>query len=513
MKSQWKNIMYWGFTLVFWLVTFGAWITVPEAVSLNITLLMIGISLVFFKLVWDKKKLIGFARDIKAKSLFNLFVSSFLLVCIWALINYLGMKDLWSLNITQDKRLELSEQTQVLAKSLGEVKVSLITKRERWPFFLPLINKVKKLNKNIDFHAYDLDLKPSLIEKYKLDGIDALVLEDQQKKVVTYFEKNKRGEQVIVNALLRFSQEKPKVITFSQGHGEYSLFDKGNQGLSYLAEKLGEQNFIVNEVDLSKRQIAKETSMLVIWGSKRPMRDEEIEKIKMFLAGGGQLLIAQGPSFGKDHFQKMRDFIKDWDLVLTNTMIIDKLSPTQGMEASIAQIQKFNKSHGVFKNFEGKLYFPLTSPLSVTHAHEKKRAILMAESEVFPASWGEANLNSIKEGVVSFDKDKDIPGPLGVMASSQQTEIPFAGVTVIGSSSFALNNYMAQTAHFKTLLNIISWQLGLDDLILKDREALKREPIILSQKHLYLIFYFAVLLLPLLFFISALYFYLRKRSL
>ena len=94
-------------------------------------------------------------------------------------------------------------------------------------------------------------------------------------KVTTYFKEGVRVEETLVNALLRLTQEKPKEVYFSQGHGEFQISDQGNQGLSYLAEKLVEQNFVVGGLDLSKEDIPPKTSLFVLWGVKRPFLSNE----------------------------------------------------------------------------------------------------------------------------------------------------------------------------------------------------------------------------------------------
>lgn len=514
MNKNLFNKLYWLGTLLFWLVTFSAWIVTPESIILNSALLVIGLALIGIRIFWDRENFKKLALEINPIKLMSLFMTIFLSLSILGVLNYIFYKKQTRWELISNRKLDLSEQTKILIKSLGKTKMTLITKRERWGIFFPILQRVKALNPDIEFEARDIDLEPTLAQKYKLDQIDALLFEQENKRVTTYFSEKKRIEETLLNALLKMSQKKSHVITFSQGHGEYSILDEGNQGLSFLKEKLEEQNFIVTSVDLSREEIAPEISMLVLWEPKRLIEESELEKIKKFLIDGGKLFVAKGPSFGtRDYFENIRTLLLSWDIETKNMMLIDKLSTVEGMEATISQITTFNENHPVTKNFKGKMYLPLAAPLFVTQNHSDKRAVSMAQSAPFPGVWAEKDLQGILRGEAIFNEGQDIKGPLSVMASSQEVEAPFSSIIYIGSSSFALNNYSAQAPQFNLLLNAISWQLGLGEMILNERENLKREPIILSQRHLYLVFYFVVLLLPLLSFMMAFWCYLRRRRL
>lgn len=505
--------LYWGFTLIFWLVSFSSWIVAPESIILNSVLLVIGIALIFGKLFWTYRSVRLIAKEFKFTRMISLLISLVLFLAIWSLANFVVYKKqliLYSHSIGEAK---LSEQSLALIKQVKKSKFTLYTKRERWNFFLPLLRKVKAQNSLIEFEAFDLDLHPSYIQKHKLTGIDALIIESGNKKITTYFNPDKKVELTLINALLRLTQDRPMEIVFSQGHGEFQITDEGNQGLSYLREKLEEQSFVTMSLDLVKSDIPLSTSLFIIWGPKRMFETSEIDRIKKFLKRGGQLLIAQGPVFGNDSFREMRELLESWDLRLQNQIVLDKLSPAQGMEPTIVIAQSANKTHPVLKSFKSKLYMPLSAPLKITQNLSNKRALPMLTSEAFPAVWGESNLSGVLKGQAVYEEGKDEKGPFVLMASSQQVDGNMAGIVTVASSSFALNNYSAQASHFQLLLNTISWQLGLDHLVLKNRYTDKREPIILSQKHIYLIFYIAVLLLPLLGMFAALYFYTRKKNL
>lgn len=506
------NRLYWSFTFLFCVFTLGVLIAIPENIILNLSLMGIGLSLIAGKLFWGRAEAKKLLSEIKLKSLLSYSLSVFLLLGIWGLLNYMGVKiqKSWSLSPDQ-KSLDLSEQSRVLLEGIEQkTEILLLAPRPSWESYLPMLRRVREVQPLISIEAFDLDLNPLMIEQYKLEKKEALIIKRGEKKVTSYFWPERSQEEVLVNALLKFSLDKPKLILFSQGHGEFSIYDRGNQGLSYFKDRLTEQNFMVQGVDLSKEKISEKASLLVIWGKKRPFTGEEIDQIQNFLNGGGQILMAQGPYFKKGRDLGLEKVLEDWDILFQNQMVLDKTSSAEGMEASIVQVKKYNKSHPVLKDFKGVLYFPLASSLKVGQNQKDKRAMLMFESEVFPATWAERDLESLMKGRASFDQG-DEKGPIGLGLSSQKVTHPFGGIVLLASSSFALNHYSAQVNHYQLLLNTVSWQLGLENLILKERVALKRAPIILSQKHLYLIFYFSVLLLPILSSGLALALFFRKR--
>src|SRR5690606_17271136 len=121
-----------------------------------------------------------------------------------------------------------------------------------------------------------------------------------------------------------------------QGHGEIDLFQSDKNGGTFLKTKLLERNYQIQKVDLlDVGEIPSKLDLLLILGPNNGMLDLEIDKIRKFVEGGGNLFLAFGPNFDSLNWKNIQDLLASNGVNLTNTILLDRLSKVQGSEATI----------------------------------------------------------------------------------------------------------------------------------------------------------------------------------
>ncbi len=97
---------------------------------------------------------------------------------------------------------------------------------------------------------------------------------------------------------LAVSGEAPRVC-FTHGHGEPSIDEGGLEGLLALHARLDKLNYQVEELtalrDLDGKDTIEECKLVVVAGPNQPVAEAEIDRLKRFFRGGGNVMVFVGP--------------------------------------------------------------------------------------------------------------------------------------------------------------------------------------------------------------------------
>jgi hypothetical protein len=105
-----------------------------------------------------------------------------------------------------------------------------------------------------------------------------------------------RGEEALVDGLLKVSSaNRPKVL-FTIGHSEPDPESDAPEGLSALVRALSGDGFDVGVWTLSEDAPLEGVDILAIVAPQDPFTDEELTRIHAFVDGGGRLFVGLGPA-------------------------------------------------------------------------------------------------------------------------------------------------------------------------------------------------------------------------
>ena len=185
---------------------------------------------------------------------------------------------------------------------------------EVYPHVNEYLASLEEASPRVTIHVVDKDLHPVLAEKFRVhkNGNIVFTLPDEENKDDK--DKKVEYEKIYMGTELRIARKKlrsmdshfqkaflslvsdPKKVYFSRGHGEFTWdYQKDpRRALRFLRAFFKKQNYRLRELGLDKgsgREIPADASMVVVAGPTESFLKEEVEALKVYLAGGGKVFI------------------------------------------------------------------------------------------------------------------------------------------------------------------------------------------------------------------------------
>lgn len=498
-----KRILY-SVSVLLFVVTSIVWIAIPEEKILNISILILTLVLIMALIIIDKEKFKKYYLSSQFSHFSNALISAFLIFCILGIVNYLGFKHPFFLDLSRNKYNTLTDQTiQVLKQVKGPIDAKVFARKTESQDILKLLEMYRMEKSDINIEFIDIDLRPDLVKQHEIAYSSTILFEHKgrtQKVIAT-------NELATTNGIIKVTREKDPVIYYSIGHQEGDLYRKDKDGFSNLHELLARALYDVVPVNLAQfSEIPKEINFLMIWGPRTAFFEKEIAIVDRFLSRGGRLVIALDPDFSNDKFLPLREMLRRQGINISNDLVVDSLNHFQGSNGSIPVLKDFDEKHPITASFKGPIFFPLTS--SVTQGKEGKFTVL-AKTTQFPASWAEKSMKEIKTGKLVFGQNEDLKGPISVVAAYEG----IGKILAFGNSNFVVNGYGKFGQNFMFVLNGINWSVDEGRLIAFNNTLILNEPVFIGSPQLGVIFYFSVVFAPLVLFGMAIYFYRRRLAL
>lgn len=498
--------------VLIFLTAVALWISAPEYKTLNIGLTVFAAALGFLLMFSKFEEIKTYVRSAYFEKVLLHGINVLLVICILGVMNYLGNKNFKEFDLTKEKRNSLTDQTtKVLQLVKSPLKMTVFARREEWNGIINLLKLYEAQNSNIKLEAIDTDLRPDLVKAKGITQNGTVILDYNGKEssfpVI--------DELSVTNALLKILRTEKIVLYFVSGHQELSCEETSNEGISVLCEKLRLQNYDVRPLELTKvDRVPKDATAVFVLGPISGFLPQEANLIQEYLATGGSLFLALAPAFKAELYDNLINLTKPYGLELGKDVVIDRLSTVQGAEATIPIISQYDNQHPITAGFNLRTVFPLSS--SVRTIKGKDSAQLLAMTSNFPGSWAETNLKGVTEGKAQYEEKSDLKGPIGLLGISELA-IPNAArdsrVVLLGSSSFLINAYQAQAGNTTLFLNTVSWMVDDEGIISFNRPGFEEPPVILSAQHLQMIFVISILVVPIVFFGTAIFVYRRRRLL
>ena len=491
--------------IALYFVIVATWISIPDEITLNLSLSVFTVSLTALIIFLKRDRWKQMLTSTYFTNSINAYITSFLLICILALCNFLAYKNVWQIDLTENRHNTLSDQTLSILKSIkGTIRVKIFAPKSNSAHHLALVNLYRYKKNDIEIEVIDPSLRPDLVKLHGIQKIGTILLEYKDKKQLV----TRTSELEMTNALIRLSREKVPSLYVLTGHGEKSFRHEGPEGFSELAKLIEKSTYTFEEVDLRTKEAIPDTvDLIIILGPKNDFMENELNMLEAFLKRGGGLLVGIDPDLNKFNVQNLRNFLKKNGIQINNDFVIDTKSHINGSWGTVPLVSKLNQNHPITRHFEEKVFFPLVSSVQIVK-ESKLKGEKLAESSLFPNSWAERNPQELVDGRVAFGPEKDEPGP---MAMGMGLEKNKARIVAFGNSTFVSNQYAKFSSNFILFLNSLSWQIGHDELISFNRPAIEETgPIIISAPQLGIIFYFSVLFTPIILIIASIFCY-RKR--
>lgn len=466
-----------------------------------------GVFLLIVLAMWWKETILQVSKTSFFKRLTQNALNYVLILGILGLVNFLVYKNDLTLDFTKNKIHSLSDQSERALKMIkGEDKLilKLFAQKDKWPQYHSLLKLYQAVARNkLDLTYIDTNREPALSELYGVKQDGTLVLEYKGKKQTAVA----TDELAVTNALLKILNPKKRVLYYTVGHNEMSLFDKNLVGGDYLREKILKANFELKALEL-QNGIPADCNGVLILNPQIEFIESEIKQLDTYLRKGGSLLFSLAPQFNGLMTKNFLKLLYDYGVTYNNALILDRLATQQGSQPSIPVINSYNLDHEITKKQTERTLFPLSGFFSFNESKVFSWTILV-KSTPFPASWGEVSFDEVKTGRATYNEATDFKGPLNIMIAGENKSSRIIGFS---SASFISNQFQGQTPNYNLFLNSLSWMIKDEALISLDRPKLAGDLVYVSDMQASVVFYFSVLFFPFIFFIIGIIRYRKKLS-
>jgi ABC-type uncharacterized transport system involved in gliding motility auxiliary subunit len=458
----------------------------------------------------------GLSRRAVEGSLWS--AGALLVLALVLIVNYLGGKYYQRWDWTGSKLYSLSEKTGSILAGLDRDVRATIFLQPGSALYDPAKELLERYAaKSTRFTVRTVDPQRNLVEaqrlaeQYELSTSEVVVFEaGEDRRVVeasalaeydysgmqfgaqptmTAF----KGEEAFTSAVLELvEQRKPKVLV-TTGHGERSLEEFGEAGLSRISELLGKENLTLESwASLGQPEVPAGTDLLVVAGPRVNFVQPELDAFSRYLDGGGRMLVLVDPELAPEGglvATGLEPWLAARGVELGDDLVVDPAAtlPFYGAETIFVRA---TGAHAIVKSLEQSEYpviFALARSVAAgSTPGEHVATVLLQTSE---EGWGERDLANLR-GVEKGEGDTPGPVPVGIAIATGEPDAAPPGaeelgvapegetpaetdgpgrtgwrLVVFGDSDFATNGQLANVGNPTLLANAFNWLLERDQLL------------------------------------------------
>ena len=419
---------------------------------------------------------------------------------LFLIFNYLGWKYHHRFDWTGGGVYSLSEKSRNVTKELKrdvEFVVFIAPGQDLYEPVREILSQYDTASQRIKVRYFDPERNPveaqQLIQQYQVSSTgQVVVVSGGDKRVIDSADLAEfdysgmqmgeapkmtgfKGEQLFTSALLQLAEGRKPKILFTTGHGERSLDDRQEHGLSSVHDLLGRDNFELEEwASRTAAAVPQGTDLVVVAGPTSPFIESELKAFGTYLNGGGRMLVLVDPTLGQTAGSGLvptglNQWLAGFGVKLGDDIVVDPKGSYPGAPPYTLYPAAYDGTH------------PITQPLSQSNVPVLLNVARSVAAE--PAGgyqvtelvrtttdgWGETSLATVDR----VEKDaQDLAGPvsLGVAVESPKEEgkRPLR-LVVLGDSDVATNQLVGgMPANAVLLANSLNW--------LAEREALLTSP-------------------------------------
>jgi len=346
-------------------------------------------------------------------------------------------------------------------------------------------------NGKFDFRFVNPDTDPVAAREAGITGDGKILLILGERREIASF----ASETELTKTLIRLINPNTRAVYFLTGHGEASI-EPGENSFSTAKRTLESKNYAVNSLNLiADKKIPEDALVIIIAGPQKPLTDSEAQILKEFVDAGGALVVMENPilftQFGEAPDPLASYLSSDWGITLDNNIIIDQTG-SQLLEA----ISYSASQHPITANLSQNYIVVMPQARTISLAQGSETVTLTGLLFTSPNSWGETDFQSAEGIKVSFEADKDLPGPLTMAAAGENTSTK-GRVVVFGNSLFATDQAFDYLGNGNMFVNSVDWAAEQEDLLnITPNTPKERTFVPPSQIQMLIIWLSAVVIIP-----------------
>jgi len=427
-------------------------------VQISLGVIVIGVALYA---ILDPARVRTIATGRQARYGSNALVLSLAFVGILVVINLIVNNYSKQWDLTTSKSNTLAPETiQALQKLTQPVTALAFFTNQSSPDAARSLLEEYKAHSNgkFSYQFIDPNANPVAANNALVTQDATIVVEigKQQEKITTIDEND------LTNALIRVSNPSQRTVYFLTGHGELDLTGTADKSFAGIKTALEAKNYTVKQLNLiSTPQIPADALAIIIAGPQKPISADEVKLLKAYVDQGKSLVVMEQPTV-VTQFDDLPDplaayLTQDWGITLGNDMIIDLSSNSP----TVAVANEYG-SHAITDKLNNMVtIFPSARSVQATAVQNITQTVLAKTSS---NSWAETDLAALQNNQVTFDKTKDLAGPVPLAVAAENSTTT-ARVVVFGDVDFASDAYYTSYGNSDLIVNSIDWSAKQDQLI------------------------------------------------
>ncbi len=403
-------------------------------------------------------KIIGLFRARSTQAGTNIVLMSLIFIGIVSVINFLGYRYHKRVDLTENKAYSLSPQTVRVLKDLHEPihAIAFFTDQDpRREQVEDLLREYAQVTDKFTYEFVNPNREPGKARRYGLTRLGVVILTrgDRREQADVF------DEEDLTSAIIRVTRDKPHVVYFTIGHGERDPHSYQDRDLGQAVRKLEQEYYEVRTLSLATitGTLPADMDALVIAGPTGSFTEKELTRVFDYLNAGGRVLWMQDPSPSLD-VSPLNEHLKAWGVKFDDDLVLDPQSSLFG-DIATPLVTRYT-FHTITKDLAGlATFYPTVRSITrLDPAPQDKKVVSLVTTT--PNAWGETEYTGQHIG---FDKDKDIKGPLTLVAVVEQVGEGgrHGRLVVVGDADFpsniVINSIQGAFANVELFGNMINW--------------------------------------------------------
>lgn len=464
-------------------------------------------------------------------------------ICV---VGYMFSKNyMQQVDLTKNKMFSLSEQSANVVKRLkqDQVEVVIFTADPRITQMMQtaVVELYNGAGRKIKWTFLDAKKDPLTTQKYgeNIRNETILVKAGKKDKRLSLTEVMANPENALTNAVVEVTREKNIKIYFTTGHGEvaYDAPPPARRGededalpsLKAFKDYLGQRALPTAQLNLAQSGfVPEDASLVVLAGPVSDLLPTEEAALEKYLGADGKLLVlldVPKTSIGAS-LDNMKGLLKKYGVDAPEKMVLDLGASQNTGSIALPLVSEMNAAHPITHDF-GNLMMILSQTRPIVAATDNPAGYKVTELfKSSPQSWS-ADLAAVRAsgGKVSMPAAGQLAPQSMAVAVSQAPPPARPGMppppevkggmrmVVFGNSDLIQDQFLLRNQFVvRLMMNSINWLTQQEDLIAVPPRQIEGTPIHLTNNELRLIFFLAVLFIPVGLFVGGVsYSMLRRR--
>jgi len=463
----------------------------------------------------------------------NTFVLVVVVLLLLGGANYLANRHTKRVDLTENQRYSLSDQTKKVVQGLEEEVTITYFQRERdMGAGRDRLREYQTLSDKLKVEFVDPVQKPARAQAFDVTAVPTLILQRGERRERI----SSASEQDVTNALIKVTRDATKRVCVVEGQGERSTEDTAERGFSGAKSALTTALYEVQSLFLLREKaVPEECSVVVVAGPEKDFAPEAISPLREFVRGGGKALVMLEPEF-KESFPNLVGLLEEWNLQVGNDVVVDISGVGQIFGASeLHPLVMDYPSHEITKDFRVMSLF--AGARSVQAGEGTVEGVTAQDlARTSDQSWAETTLTL--EGALEFEEESDRLGPISLAAvatvtaeapasdaveteegadaedgdDTEDEKKPLEGrVVAVGDADFASNQLLGFQGNQDFFLNVVAWLAEDADLISIRPKDSENQSLFLSRQVQQNVAWVALVILPLIFVVAGVVTWWRRR--